>query len=93
MKLKAIILICISIIYGLFVNMYYRKHFNDIISDIGSNIIFIPFVYSIIYVTSKNKFLFSKKKDVAYHFLLLSSVEVLSYFFPYFGILLTLKIL
>ena len=77
-------------LYGLLINTYYRPYIyknnlNDFgLADVGNNITFIPGTYLLLIVV-RTKFLFGRYKDIFLHFIILSIVEVLSYFFKYLG--------
>lgn len=83
-------LLILFLLYGLLINTHYRPYIyknnlNDFgIADMGNNITFIPMVYFLL-ITLRTKFLFGRYKDIFLHFFILSTVEVLSYFFKYLG--------
>lgn len=89
-KKKCFLWFLICLLYNFFVNNFYRPYiyfhkFNDYgIADIGNNITFIPGVY-FLYFFLKKKFIFSKYKDIAFHFCILSLLEILSAFIPHIG--------
>lgn len=89
-KKKAFFILCICLIYNFTINTFYRPYIysnkiNDFgLADVGNNITFIPGVY-FLYFLFRDKFIFSKYKDIIFHFCILSAVEVLSVFIPHIG--------
>lgn len=91
MKKKGIFFgLCICLIYGLLINTFWRpfayaNKINDFgFADIGNNLTFVPVVYLFNNLISC-KYMISKYIDIWLIFIFLSSVEILSYFFPYLG--------
>lgn len=84
------IIITICLLYGFFINTYYRPYIykntlSDFgIADIGNNIIIIPLTYLLTYVL-RGKFIFSNTKDILFQFVILNGMEVLSVFVPNIG--------
>lgn len=80
----------ICLLYGFLVNIYYRPYIychkiNDFgLADIGNNITFIPGTYFLLRLFNQ-KYIYSKKGDIIFHFIALSSLEILSAFIPYIG--------
>jgi hypothetical protein len=80
----------ICLLYGFFVNTYYRPYIyshkiNDFgLADIGNNITFIPGTYFLLRLFNQ-KYIYSPKGDILYHFIALSSIEILSAFIPHIG--------
>ena len=80
----------ICLLYGFFVNTYYRPYIyfhkiNDFgLADIGNNITFIPGTYFLLRLFNQ-KYIYSKKGDVIFHFIALSGLEILSAFIPHIG--------
>jgi uncharacterized membrane protein len=80
--------ICLS--YGFFINTYYRPYIyshkiNDFgLANIGNNITFIPGTYFLLRLINQ-KYIYSKKGDILFHFIALSSLEILSAFIPHIG--------
>jgi hypothetical protein len=80
----------ICCIYGFFVNTYYRPYIyshkiNDFgLADIGNNITFIPGTYFLLRLFDQ-KHIYSKKEDIIFPFIALSSLEILSAFIPHIG--------
>lgn len=89
-KKKVFFILCICLIYNTTVNTFYRPYIysnkiNDFgLADIGNNITFIPAVY-FLYFLLKNQFIFSKYKDIVFHFCILITVEIMSAFIPHIG--------
>lgn len=89
-KKQIIIILIVCLAYNFLINCYHRHfiYYNKIddysLADIGNNIIFIPSCYFLYYLI-KGKFIFSNKKDIYFHTLLLSGVEILSKYVPYLG--------
>ncbi len=87
---KATALLVILFIYNFIVNSYYRpfiykNNINDFgFADVGNNFIFIPSIY-LLFFLFRNKFFFSKYKDIIFHLLFLSFIEFLSAFIPHLG--------
>ena len=80
----------ICCIYGFFVNTYYRPYIyshkiNDFgLADIGNNITFIPGTYFLLRLFNQ-KHILANKEDIIFHFIALSSLEILSAFIPHIG--------
>jgi hypothetical protein len=80
----------ICLLYGFFVNTYYRPYIynhniNDFgLADIGNNITFIPGTYFLLRLFNQ-KYIYSPKGDILFHFIALSSIEILSAFIPHIG--------
>lgn len=87
---KAISLVVIFFVYSVIINTFYRPYIytNKIqdygFADIGNNIFFIPATY-LIYNLITKRYLISKYYDILFSFVFYSFIEVLSFFFPFFG--------
>ena len=87
-KIFSILFFCL--IYNIVIKTFYRPYIysnkiNDFgFADIGNNLTFIPAIYFLCFLV-KGKFLFSKYKDIIFHFLFLSSIEVITAFVPNIG--------
>lgn len=89
MKKNIFILVLFFILSFILSNYYrdyiYNNKLNDFgLADIGNNILFIPSVYILILIFYK-KNLFGKYIDILFHFLILTLIEVLSYFIDNIG--------
>ena len=84
----SILIVCL--IYNFIVNSIYRPYIysnkiNDFgLADIGNNVTFIPGVF-ILFRLFGSKYIFSKNKDIIFHFCVLGFVEILSAFIPHMG--------
>jgi uncharacterized membrane protein len=54
------------------------------LANIGNNITFIPGTYFLLRLINQ-KYIYSKKGDILFHFIALSSLEILSAFIPHIG--------
>lgn len=90
MKINKLFFFIICLFYGLYINNIYRVELlsnnskKGFLFDVGSNIVFIPILYSLLSYFLKKQFN-SPLKDITNIFIFLSILEVLSYFFPFFG--------
>ena len=79
------------ILISILINVWYRPFiyknqlFDFGIADIGNNLFFIPIAHLGLFV-SRKKFIYGKFKDIIFHFLILSIIEILSYFIGIFGV-------
>jgi glycopeptide antibiotics resistance protein len=82
------LLLCLA--YNYLITSYYRPYIyryeiNDFgLADIGNNISFIPGVYLLMRLFNQ-KYIYSKKGDILFHFIVLSFLEILSGFIPHIG--------
>ena len=89
-RVKLIFLIILFFIYSFIVNSVYRpyiyreKIYDFGVADIGNNIAFVPGIYLLSYLINR-KFLVSKYLDIWLCFILFATVEIISYFIPFFG--------
>ncbi len=87
-KYFSYLLLCL--LYNYLITSCYRPYIysnkiNDFgLADIGNNIIFIPGVYLLMRLFNQ-KYIYSKKGDILFHFIALSGLEILSAFIPHIG--------
>ena len=62
-KIILVVLLLVFIAYGAFINTFYRPYNNDMFSDIGNNIVFIPTVY-IMTLLFYGKYILGWYKDI-----------------------------
>lgn len=90
MKIKYILVICFSLLYGIVINEIYRPYIHEsnlkanFITNSGNNLIFIPFSYAFCCLIRGKNF-YSLRIDILLNFLFLTSLEIFSYFFPILG--------
>jgi hypothetical protein len=90
MSKNNIVYLFLCLVYNYLITSYYRPYIyshkiDDFgLADIGNNISFIPGVYLLMRVFNQ-KYIYSKKGDILFHFIVLSCLEILSGFIPHIG--------